>query len=176
MKNMHKINYLMITIILVLCFALWPSRTQYPPDCVGGYAQTYFNYTLDQCRYCHSSCQNCSGETMYNCTNCSLPYYLFNNTCVSKCPDRYYKSNATHQCLPCNAGCNKTCDGPLPQNCTDCPTGQTLLEGNCSTKVCPYNGYIRSSDNSCQVCNSECATCNGGSRNNCTLCSRGTTL
>ena len=168
-----QICQLLFGLFLVTCFLYWPVKGQFPPDCVGGFAQTYFNYTLDQCRYCHYSCRNCSGETMYNCTNCTSPYYLYNNTCVSKCPDRYFKSNLSQQCLPCSFACNKTCTGPLPQNCTDCPGNQTLVEGHCTSQMCPSNGYVRTSDKSCQVCNSEGASCNGGSRYNCTLCNRG---
>ncbi len=55
------------------------------------------------CLTCSPQCLTCTG-TASNCTNCTNGRYIFNNTCVSKCPDKY-KPVISRACLFCNDTC-----------------------------------------------------------------------
>jgi hypothetical protein len=59
------------------------------------------------CQGCSSSCKTCT-VTYTNCTSCysntSTPY-LYNNNCISICPNGYYADNSTFSCLSCVSPC-----------------------------------------------------------------------
>jgi len=129
---------------------------------------------------CSSICESCYGSAN-NCTSCAYELIMFNNTCVSQCPQGYYYglSNATSgvykkTCLNCNTDCSScnltcqlyNCQLPNCQNCTMSNTCQTciadyyLYNGSCMSD-CP-NGYTMNSNTSTcdeSLCSLNCLSC-----------------
>ena len=102
-----------------------------------------------QCRQCHHTCRLCSGLTSQECTDCNSDRFLFNNMCLTECPQGYY--NMEGVCFPCPAGCI-TCISS--RTCITCQTGLRL----------PTRGGLCFSN----ICDSTCASCSGPGPNNCT--------
>jgi hypothetical protein len=69
---------------------------------------SYLDYTNINCQACNAICNTCSLSAT-NCTSCSATY-LFNLTCIGKCPSNYYGANNT--CLPCTPSVS-SCSSPL---------------------------------------------------------------
>lgn len=106
---------------------------------------TYFideeSYILD---YCDSSCETCYGKEEDKCLSCDNSF-LFNNKCLSKCPDGYYGDLFKKQCFECNS------------NCLTCT--QASKNGNNFCSSCNPNtndSYLIVADGMNQNCVNEC--------------------
>lgn len=109
------------------------------------------------CQSCDLSCLTCTGSTSSSCKTC---------------PDGKYLTS-TNQCQSCNSNC-KTCDLLVPTKCLSCTSPLFLsLTGNKCISPCPDGQYGRTTDQTCQKCDSTCITCNGGSLINCLSCEDG---
>jgi proprotein convertase subtilisin/kexin type 5 len=73
------------------------------------------------CYKCNSTCATCN-ITENNCTSCSSPYFLNNDTCVSTCDPGYYNNPNNQICTKCAVGNCSECSGPNSGNCTKCFT------------------------------------------------------
>lgn len=95
----------------------------------------YFKNGNGKCIKCHSSCQNCNGETSSHCTQCKEGFFL-----------------SGKECTECDTKC-KACEG-TKDNCTKCREGQYIDHSN-SCSNCAEN---------CKACNSptDCTTCIDG--------------
>ena len=128
--------------------------------------------TNGNCVVCSSPCASCSGS-ISNCTSCltniSTPY-IFNFSCLVKCPATYYSDNATYKCSLCVSPC-LTCDGPTNSSCLSCVGGYYLLLNLCYS-VCPTTYYPNV--NQCTACVTPCSTCSSYSV--CLSCTNNTYL
>lgn len=88
----------------------------------------YFDVAKDQCEFCHSSCNTCNGGTDQKCTSCTTDrYFIDNERCVEKCPERYFpieKADRTKECLICMDNCEKCMDDV---SCEKCKEGFNFL-------------------------------------------------
>jgi hypothetical protein len=59
------------------------------------------------CTVCTQPCSTCAGTitTCLSCNQTSTTYYLYNNYCITSCPDTKYDNAATYECLPCVSPC-----------------------------------------------------------------------
>lgn len=79
---------------------------------------------------CPSGCARCSDAD--TCTGCVAPLLLFNNECVTSCPDTAYPENGV--CIDCSTmqvsggTCNKCSDATT---CTECEHWGRLYQGDC---------------------------------------------
>lgn len=65
----------------------------------------YANFNTHTCDKCNTSCANCNGPADFNCLNCDEGKFLYNNRCVSSCPNNMFPNSLTKSCS------------------TDCPNG-----------------------------------------------------
>jgi proprotein convertase subtilisin/kexin type 5 len=109
-----------------------------------------------------------------SCITCAVGYGLFNGTCHSPCPNRYYLSGVL--CLPCSLSClacnssNVTCS-----LCVTSGANKAYFFNQTCVKTCPSNYYpIGGGANSteCIQCDSPCMNCNT-TGTNCTSCPSG---
>lgn len=88
---------------------------------------------------------------------------LFNNDCVSDCPDAYYPLN--NECQPCSTGCD-VCTSISA--CSDCSFGYYLYQQECLTD-CPSAAPVIDGNSTCVDCSdSNCLVCDSLDR--CTEC------
>ncbi|KAL4460396.1 hypothetical protein ABPG74_000147 [Tetrahymena malaccensis] len=173
------------------CLAVCPST---PPlfgqnsMCVSQCSNSTFGDNQDPqrlCKPCNSQCNLCYGPTFDSCTKCNLGFYLYNNSCLSICPNGTYQNSSNLRCDSCDEYCG-TCRGPSKQDCLTCApplfgTGSScfpscgigefgdLITRKCSTSC--NSGYYKDSVNRiCQQCNQKCLTCTGPQASNCQIC------
>ncbi|CAG2175127.1 unnamed protein product, partial [Oppiella nova] len=118
------------------------------------------NPQLGICQKCHPLCLSCFGPMSDNCLSCEINKLFYGYTCVSECPDTYYRDGVLNECLPCAANC-LTCLS-TPTHCTSCQSQLVLNDRHiCIDKNLNYrNG-----------CNKSCATCaTSGNENQCDTC------
>ena len=162
------------------------------------------NYFLEApgiCTSCPSNCTKCLKNITDNeikCFNCYEENFIFNDRCVSYCPDGYYFNgssclNCGFNCISChngnfcincvinyflgiNGSCVSSCDAHqynsngVCQTCNSECLNCTTLNWNCS--ACS-NGYIKNNTSGvCEACNSECLSCTNF-KGNCSGCSTG---
>jgi len=135
-------------------------------------ARKYPNNDTFTCASCHSTCYTCTNGTANDCTSCQSPLFLYNNTCVTTCPDQFYGNTTTRKCEPCtNPDCLKC--PTSPSVCDACiPNNGTWLSLNDCVPTCPIS--LKYPDNNtfvCESCHETCATCTDKGSNNCTSCS-----
>ena len=109
---------------------------------------------MTSCASCHSACSVCTGSSHSQCSECNTNYYLQpapSTTCLSYCPDGYWKDDATKTCLVCHSYCSK-CSGPNTDECSACISGY-FLQGS-----------------TCELCHSACSACTGALSSQCTAC------
>ncbi|KAL4470308.1 hypothetical protein ABPG74_011919 [Tetrahymena malaccensis] len=122
-----------------------------------------------KCVDCNANCRTCKDkDNLSVCTSCNAGQFLYNNTCVSKCPDQTY-SDTNNVCQPCNPIC-ATCVTASSQ-CTSCNSPLTLSGTSCQCS----SGFYNSQTNKCVQCtphevpdnaNQKCVTCDA----NCLSC------
>lgn len=106
-----------------------------------------------QCKNCETHCDQCNDSL--TCTKCDTGFYLYNNDCVSPCPNGTYENGSV--CSPCDQDLNcKTCE--VENQCITCPAGTWLNSEKKCVKDCAANEY--KTDSSCIPCSENCETCN----------------
>lgn len=131
------------------CYKICPDMT-YPSD------------MTVTCEACPKECATCLSNT--TCLSCTDGYYLYNRTCLTTCPDRFYpKSRNCDSCLyPCMTCANSSL-------CLTCAVN-FLFNGSC-TSSCPDTYYRDYVGMICQPCKSNltrCLTCQ--SQTKCLTC------
>ncbi|KAL4482057.1 hypothetical protein ABPG73_000581 [Tetrahymena malaccensis] len=106
------------------------------------------------CIDCPSFCNKCDLDPT-KCQICASNYVLFNETCLTSCPDTYYK-DSNSICQPCLQNCSQ-CDSS--QICNVCKVGYSLYQSNQCLANCPDKFYS-DSNNICQPCQQNCIQCN----------------
>ena len=131
---------------------------------------TYFidesSYIL---KYCHYSCETCSGGGEYECTNCRDSFFKHNDKCETNCPEHYYKNTKERKCSECDYNC-KECDNEKENNnshCISCESGKFLViakgfDNNCVDE-CPNNTKTDYNNQKCYIENDDG---NNNKRNN----------
>lgn len=69
---------------------------------------SYQDYTNVYCQTCNSNCKTCQVSAT-KCSSCDTTY-LYNSSCVVKCPSSYYSNSGV--CLPCTPNVS-SCSQPL---------------------------------------------------------------
>jgi proprotein convertase subtilisin/kexin type 5 len=69
----------------------------------------YADYTNVSCQACNNICKTCINNSL-NCLSCNINAFLFNNTCLNKCPTGYYGNNSL--CVICTSAV-PSCSTPL---------------------------------------------------------------
>ena len=102
----------------------------------------YFDYNEMEFQICNNSCLTCAGPSNKECLSCYTPEensehaYLYNDECLSNCPDGTYKSlqpEGYYKCLPCYVNC-KTCTKTgtsINMNCDSCEAKDIFYSKNC---------------------------------------------
>lgn len=86
---------------------------------------------------CKKECKVCSNfET---CLSCEKNYFLYENKCLSECPDGFFNKNG--KCEKCEQEDCLECMEERPDKCLKC-NEVTLLSENKCIKVCP-NGTFK---------------------------------
>lgn len=146
------------------------------PKCVSTCPNgTYPNNITQVCDSCLVGCAICNLTIANNsCITCSAGYGLYNGTCLSPCPDKYYLGGAV--CLPCSLSCLMCNSSNI--SCSVCVTNGTnkayLFNQTC-LKTCPSNYYPIGGGavpTTCVQCDSPCLNCIGNGTN-CTSCPSG---
>ncbi|KAL4504946.1 hypothetical protein ABPG73_021793, partial [Tetrahymena malaccensis] len=98
--------------------------------------------------------------------------FLFQNKCLSKCPDGYYQSSADNSCVQCNKSCS-TCSSI--SQCSSCITPFIFFNNQCLSQ-CPQGYYFSLISNQCKSCSKSCQSCSGPEESQCITCVPGTYL
>ena len=121
------------------------------------------------CQQCSTNCLECS-ESPDKCISCdpnSEYNVLYENQCLSTCPDGTFHNGIT--CQECSSNCS-TCSSP--EKCLSCPDEYNLYDDVCYP-TCPSGTYQSStSPNECSTCSSNCLECSN-SPDHCTKCNQG---
>ena len=135
-----------------------------------GIGYTANSYTR-RCEKCNDNCSFCNIDVNGNkkCLACESGYYLFENTCINKCPEGYFNSELNRKCEPCNPIC-KTCSNE--NSCLSCSNEMVLHESTCIDD-CP-NTFVKI-NNKCVKCqtSSLCNKCNPNDLSKCIDCGTG---
>lgn len=102
----------------------------YNNQCIGTCPAKKYNDT-NVCQDCPTQCTSCVNNV--NCTGCIANYSLYNNFCISKCPDTHAVL-VDGVCTKCSSTfCHKCYDNDV---CYICVSDYSLLKGNCLS-TCP---------------------------------------
>jgi len=152
------------------------------------------------CSKCDISCKTCVNSAT-DCTSCNTGTFYYQSGCKTTCPNGYWPRSTDNSCQACDSSCAK-CTGALATNCIACPNGDYLsasqclacfgcktcvsTSSNCLSCVlpkllninncvdsCPNGTWEKSSDNTCQICDSSCKTCSAGAASDCSSCNDG---
>ena len=171
-------------------------------NCPDGWFPNMTNNSCDPCFATSSfqstsrTCATCVGPNYYECLSCLPDSWLYQNQCLSVCPDGTYPNNDTLTCDPCYQSTSitdtsqscKTCSGPLDTNCLTCYAGSYLYppQMSCLTSCPKTSWYPRTDTNECDKCYTapnlkpltpqSCLTCSGSASTNCNSCSPNTFL
>lgn len=135
-----------------------------------------------------SECNNRVQSMNVDLFNTSLPngcnskinrnVFLYNQTCVSLCPDAYY-SDWNYICQPCDHDLHcKQCNwvmspnGDGGNNCNSCGEAYPFMIVESKSRCvnsCPTH-YYPDLSNKCEMCNSSCGNCSGPRSDQCTSC------
>ena len=130
------------------------------PKCL---TRTYLMMSINNhfiCEDCGSNCLECIDKNY--CKRCVQSTYLYNDECVSKCPEMHTSLNG--KCVKCNINFCLKCDLSL-KICRKCKEGYLLNKGKCYEN-CPQGTFIES--NNCNKCPFPCRNCL--KRENCIDC------
>lgn len=106
-----------------------------------------------QCQLCNiSGCVLCNfANNRLQCSLCTSTTYLYNQQCITICPNGTMPSSNT--CTPCSINCQQ-CSA---SGCTVCQNGSSLLNGNC-VSTCGLGYY--SANSTCHICSApNCVNC-----------------
>ncbi|CDW75719.1 neurohypophysial n-terminal domain containing protein [Stylonychia lemnae] len=132
--------------------------------CGDGY---YQDPNKNLCLQCYQNCQTCN-FTDHTCYSCKQGFYLFNNTCISRCPYVGYFENSTSRvCEPCDMGCEICINSP--SDCITCLPGVLQGDRKCVTS-CEVKQY-QSITGKCYPCDDSCEECFGSQFSECSKCS-----
>ena len=132
--------------------------------CYSECPQDTFVYTAEDgsqsCKECDKKCKACDGPKNGQCSKCIDKYYLYNASCVDKCPVRMApvlnKKTGVIQCKDCGNNCQE-CTSPT--ECQTCDNNWYLYNKLC-VKTCPkHSTYHVVKPNECRQCPNECETC-----------------
>ena len=115
---------------------------------------------------CHKSCLACFGTNDNQCISCPENLFLFEGSCVEKCPNATFETKNT--CYHCHRSCAE-CFGLDANECLSCLGGTYLYTNHC-INMCPV-GTFGDSRGVCLACPENCTNCS--SSNKCTTCSSG---
>ncbi|KAL4508008.1 hypothetical protein ABPG72_021381 [Tetrahymena utriculariae] len=136
--------------------------------CVSDCDQGQWGRNTDwSCQLCDPSCYTCS-QSATNCNSCTGSLYLFNNQCLSGCPDGYYQET-NNTCQQCDPSC-KTCNNAGNTSCLSCSPSYGYLK-NQTCIQCPIQFYGDTTNQTCQPCHSSCYSCDAGTSSDCLSCS-----
>ena len=80
--------------------------------------------------------QNNNEEKELTCSACYSGYFLYENACITSCPDGFYGDSSSNACIACSASC-KTCSGGGGADCITCPDNTILsASGSGQTGMC----------------------------------------
>lgn len=120
---------------------------------------------------CTSPCYSCSGTGTF-CNSCvNSTYKLYNNTCLTGCPNGYY-SDSSNVCQACSSNCYSC--SLTSTSCTSC-NGNYLsaVTSSCvAASGCASYTYADSSTYTCTNCSVSCVGCTINSTM-CKTCSTG---
>ena len=119
-------------------------------DCPEG---TFMNIAKKECTACDNTCKSC--RNINSCDSCFPGFSLFENKCISECPDKYVKYEST--CIPCGKELCDTCTvRPSGIECLQCEKPSLLYNNEC-VSGCPKGTY--QSENKCLKCEFGCDSC-----------------
>lgn len=100
-------------------------------------------------------CKTCAYKASF-CQQCITGYYLYNNTCLSTCPDGYYGNiNRCDRCInPCRTCRNMTYCLTCISNFLNSTTGLCVGQSQCADGF-----YADMNSLQCQPCVSPCLRC-----------------
>ena len=140
----------------------------------------YLNVSSQICMSCHTSCLNCTGPMVNQCTACASAAFLYMGQCVTSCPSgtamvNNYKTNSVN-CQACPSNCQQcTYSTTNGLNCSVCASSYYLINGTCLAS-CPAGTYPSPQTISCIDCGiANCQTCtfNASFQVQCTTCQSG---
>ncbi|KAL4487641.1 hypothetical protein ABPG72_017430 [Tetrahymena utriculariae] len=152
-------------------------------SCIANYSlsgNTCVGSNQDQTQ-CHSSCKTCSVQHDQNaCTSCFDGFLILGNGNCQPCqPPCFNCSGNPNNCTACESGFavqNGTCTKVLSDNKQCNSTCQTCTQANnANTCASCVSGFLLTSNNTCQACQSPCQTCSG-STTSCLSCIANYTL
>ncbi|EAR85857.2 transmembrane protein, putative (macronuclear) [Tetrahymena thermophila SB210] len=125
-------------------------------DCTSGTqcnsCKSGFYLANNFCKPCDSSCETCSGPLPYQCQTCDEKknLFLFQNSCISQCPDGYYQSG-NKLCQSCSSkGCAKCSQ---INQCSLCKSSSDFLKNDKEcTQICPIDHQIFIDENNILNC------------------------
>lgn len=135
-----------------------------PLNSQGQCLQPCTNYTVESlsghCEFskCHNTCRSCVGPGNSDCLSCFDHKVLFHNSCISACPNGWYRRNSF--CVKCHNTC-RVCTGPSEGECVSCHADKYLDNFHCLHSC--RKGYYASDENKCFLCASGCLMCVKGS-------------
>ena len=142
------------------------------------YYLTSATYTCVQCQPA-PYCITCLNATAAGCTQCSLPYDLYNSACTltNACPSiGYYLDTTSRTCKLCDTSCYQ-CSSNSSSNCTACASPYYLINSKCAL-TCPYGYITLTTSRICQAspgCGTYCLSCYDNNYT-CTACIKGAYL
>lgn len=92
----------------------------------------YFVYDLGLCYFCDTTCYQCEDKPTY-CTSCQFAtnnFWLYEHTCVSRCPSGYQGDNVTYICTKCPLGMfsfENVCYSECPEFYEKSPDGTSCI-------------------------------------------------
>ena len=118
------------------------------------------------CKSCSKRCSECTSET--ECSVCNKNYYLFNGTCMSKCPESYI-ADENQICLNCEELMNGCTACTNKTNCSSCKSGFFNKNGSCF-KICDESKASTKTD--CINCSQIYPSCSKCSEEECISCEK----
>ncbi|XP_028305853.1 proprotein convertase subtilisin/kexin type 5 [Gouania willdenowi] len=129
----------------------------------------------NQCVLCHSTCTECTGHELYQCTTCGVyedgqERFLHQSRCRTHCPRGLYPDRGHYACLPCIANCELCTDGNI---CAKCREHYKMQNGVCVAASCG-TGQVQDLDTGeCIDCEVGCKTCSTDDSDVCNSCVEG---
>ncbi len=111
-------------------------------NCPDGYYYQNNGTNNKFCQVCQTPCKNCVNTTM--CLSCVNGYFFYNYTCVTSCPDGYYKNSSSNICDICISPCKKCLN---KTQCLSCDIG--FWDGTRCTIRCTSGTYGNNATKTC---------------------------
>ena len=118
------------------------------------------------CKSCNKRCSTCISET--ECSACNKNYYLFNEACMSKCPENYV-ADESRICLNCEELINGCTECINKTTCSSCKSSFFKKNGNCF-KICEEGTASTKTD--CINCSQIYPSCSKCSEEECISCEK----